>query len=765
MHERKNIIENFSSDRPINSRAEDSLDRKDFAKSLASAINGWRGDDSIVIALYGSWGSGKSSIKNMALETLKESKDTCPEIIEFNPWQWSGQDKLAEVFFQEIGKAIGRTDKSKVNKKIAQNIRLYGTRFQVGSFVAKSFYSSLFIVFSIIGIIGGSGWASESFNFISTSLGVLAFILFLVFRFGGSFAERLADMFEASDAASNQTLSELKEDITKIMKQLRNNVLIVIDDIDRLNSEEIKLIFRLIKANADFPKIVYFLLFQRDIIEKCLSEEVSSSDPDTGKDYLEKIVQIGFNIPHVEIQKIHKFLNDELKNILGDNVTKTERWRKLFTLGISPYFQNLRDVKRFISTLQFHSGIFNKRGVFEVNSIDLCAIEVLRTFESSVFYNLSDNKMLLLGDDLLFIPENEGQNIEKINSIVNLAHENNSTKVREIIIELFPRISHLLEGSSYSREFASEWLVDKRICSSEFFDRYFLLKLSEDNISQTDIENIMSMLCDRKKLINEFKKFIENEKISTMLYYILSYAVEGKIVQENAQPLITALFDIGDELSENIIDMYGPVHWIVIQIVNSFIQKETDDRKKWQLLKDTICISNGIFIPIQIIGKLENEVEKNEEYFLRESDIKYLQTEFINKIKQPSKLEYYISYPNKLKIILESWSNWSSSKEPNKRIEELISSKEGLLSFLEAFLETRESSHRIDGLDLKKHYSMNLSKIEKLISIDILANNIKKQAISTEILVGSRKMAVDIFKIALDRRQEGKPDDDLWDDE
>ena len=424
MSERKNIIKNFSSDRPINSRVEDSLDRKDFAESLASAINGWHGDDSLVIALYGSWGSGKSSIKNMALDTLKESKDTCPEIIEFNPWQCSGQDKLAEAFFHEIGKAIGRTDKSKVNKNIAQHFRLYGTRLHFGSSIAKSFFSILFFVFAIIGIIGGLDYESNSINIISNILGVLSLIMFIIIQFGGTF-DRLADMFEASYEASNQTLSELKEDITKIMKQLRNNVLIVIDDIDRLNSEEIKLIFRLIKANADFPKIVYFLLFQRDIVEKCLSEEISSSDPDTGKDFLEKIVQVGFNIPHVEIQKIHKFLNDELKYILGDNVTETERWRKLFTLGISPYFQNLRDVKRFISTLQFHSGIFNKGGVFEVNSIDLCAIEVLRTFESSVYYDLSYKRNILLGDDIALSEKKQKQVGEKVNSIVNLAHESN----------------------------------------------------------------------------------------------------------------------------------------------------------------------------------------------------------------------------------------------------------------------------------------------------------------------------------------------------
>jgi len=56
---------------------------------LASAIKGWTGNDSLVFALYGAWGCGKSSIKNMALESLRKSKGECSYIVEFNPWQWA----------------------------------------------------------------------------------------------------------------------------------------------------------------------------------------------------------------------------------------------------------------------------------------------------------------------------------------------------------------------------------------------------------------------------------------------------------------------------------------------------------------------------------------------------------------------------------------------------------------------------------------------------------------------------------------------------
>ena len=123
----------FSADRPIGSIEEDLLGRVPFAKSLASAIKGWQGNESLVVAMYGPWGSGKSSVKNMVLQTLRLAETNCPLIIEFNPWQWSGQNQLAEAFFQEIGLVLGRSDGSEDGKRRAAKWRTYGTYLTFGA--------------------------------------------------------------------------------------------------------------------------------------------------------------------------------------------------------------------------------------------------------------------------------------------------------------------------------------------------------------------------------------------------------------------------------------------------------------------------------------------------------------------------------------------------------------------------------------------------------------------------------------------------------
>ena len=101
----------FSADRPINSGSEDLLGRAKFAVSLGKAIKSWKGKDSLVVALYGPWGSGKSSVKNLALENLRASPSDCPSILEFNPWQLASQSQITETFFSEVGTVLVLSDK------------------------------------------------------------------------------------------------------------------------------------------------------------------------------------------------------------------------------------------------------------------------------------------------------------------------------------------------------------------------------------------------------------------------------------------------------------------------------------------------------------------------------------------------------------------------------------------------------------------------------------------------------------------------------
>ena len=144
---------NFSPDRPIQRIEDDALGREPFIRSIESAIRGWKDKESLVIAITGPWGSGKSSVKYMVKDCLADfMEDTC-QIIEFNPWQWAGQERLAEAFFREIEIALGKSSSPDI-RKVATLWRLYAARLRLGAFISAS--TSQVIAVGL-GFVMGSG--------------------------------------------------------------------------------------------------------------------------------------------------------------------------------------------------------------------------------------------------------------------------------------------------------------------------------------------------------------------------------------------------------------------------------------------------------------------------------------------------------------------------------------------------------------------------------------------------------------------------------
>jgi predicted KAP-like P-loop ATPase len=84
-------------DYPIENSDEDKLRRTPLAKKVAELIAGFQGKQSFVIGIEGVWGSGKTSFINLALNELKDDPNLI--FVNFNPWNFSGQNELITYFF------------------------------------------------------------------------------------------------------------------------------------------------------------------------------------------------------------------------------------------------------------------------------------------------------------------------------------------------------------------------------------------------------------------------------------------------------------------------------------------------------------------------------------------------------------------------------------------------------------------------------------------------------------------------------------------
>jgi len=101
----------FISDNAIQNEEGDVLNRADFSKRFVEEILNWDNKESIVIAVFGDWGRGKTSILNMGISHIEKltktwKKTKRPIIVNFNPWSFSDQETLLLGFFKQLFSAV-----------------------------------------------------------------------------------------------------------------------------------------------------------------------------------------------------------------------------------------------------------------------------------------------------------------------------------------------------------------------------------------------------------------------------------------------------------------------------------------------------------------------------------------------------------------------------------------------------------------------------------------------------------------------------------
>ncbi|WP_257968892.1 KAP family NTPase, partial [Vibrio parahaemolyticus] len=179
------------------------------------------------------------------------------------------QDKITASFFQEISKSIGRTDKSKSGKKLAATLKKYGLYLNTGETLVTGFSAALPTLFVLATLIGVSGnfsdeaWVKNASASMLIALGGWAAAL----KWGKTFLDRLTGNIEATVKANEQSLSDIRQDLSGLLLERKAPLIVVMDDLDRLTTSQLRMVFQLIKANLEFPNVVFLLLFQRDLVE------------------------------------------------------------------------------------------------------------------------------------------------------------------------------------------------------------------------------------------------------------------------------------------------------------------------------------------------------------------------------------------------------------------------------------------------------------------------------------------------------------------
>ena len=213
----------YYSDKPIDDIKDDLLKRGVFSAQLAKAILSYSDKDNLTISLCGKWGSGKTSILNMVVKYIDEDQTMNqadkPIIIHFNPWNYSDRSQLITQFFQVIISKIDSVPNENTRLKIAKALKNYALIFEYTEYIPAVGK----ILKPLLGLAKGIG-------------------------------EQLSELYESKNSLENQ-----KEQVVNALEAITQKFLIIIDDIDRLNNKQIKLIFQLVNSIAGFPNMIYLL--------------------------------------------------------------------------------------------------------------------------------------------------------------------------------------------------------------------------------------------------------------------------------------------------------------------------------------------------------------------------------------------------------------------------------------------------------------------------------------------------------------------------
>lgn len=482
----------MNSDLPLNNKKEDKLGRHAFAEEIANGlVNSFKDNhESLVIGINGAWGSGKSTLINFILKEVEHislEQEESIIVLSFNPWMFSGQKELQNIFLKELYlKFESQKEKlAKASKKLADFL---------------SHLNWLKYIHS------GAGEAVNDAK---------------------SFLEGLS---------KEKDLYQLKSDIDKILIESKVKLYISIDDIDRLTPTEITDIFQLVKLNGNFANTVFLLAYDREVVTNALEKQFGGS----GKKYIEKIVQVDYTLPNISRQDIERIFVDSLNQSFSNSEVKkflNDSFEEIGNESFIRLFNSLRDVYRFNNSLKLRlPSIFN-----ELNIREFFLVESLRIFRPDAYDFLIKAK-----DKLIY--KDESNTIYTTRSVKNeesqiefIGKQDFDPITKDIIKDLF-----VLDGNNTFYHTSTEDLIrEKRIANPNYFDRYFNLQLSNFDIQESVFDEfINNPIIQRKTFILEH--LLEGNRLFQFLNWVEIKSRNTAI--ENIKSIIFACFKFSDSI-------------------------------------------------------------------------------------------------------------------------------------------------------------------------------------------------------------------------
>lgn len=582
----------------------DLFGRNQIINNLSSSISSsMKYNNCFTIGVVGEWGSGKSTIIDLTKNGLENSNDFVI-IDNFDPWAIKSQDALVLAFYNTIIENLGEN---------------------IDYFKRKKIQNALINISTNIPYIGKG--------------------------IGSFFDNRIDDYTE---------YKEIKADLKEKLENSNKRLIFIIDNLDRMNSNNVLFLLTLIGTLFKLPNITYIVAYDKDRMNTIFKIDKINSK------YLEKIINKEIVIPKIhDSVKQNIFYNCLKKCIIWEGC---DEFSDEIPKKIATKFDNIRSFIKFLNLIIYD---INYTSLYQYDYLIIRTIEFL---DYNLYLKIYDNK-----DFVTKIIKDENDFKGKYKDFYE-----------EIKLSSFFDLLQLLSGSLSNFNILKNLkenknlLTNKRIienynfiCNSFYFENYF--SFSKYTKEYIEIKNHFELKYymtykKTKTFFDKNKKYLENSYLDALQLYLID--IESI---ENNDKIINAKLYLFIYFLEKIVNnIFNEYTYILLKTYTYRINKSIIDVYKE--------ISNNFSEDFKreradYLEKIRNifiTIVKSEEFFYLEdiSDNFYDANKFnkfLKELSRISKKEYYITIFEKLNDLDRNFtSSNKTTKEFLKNFKELF---------------------------------------------------------------------------------------------
>lgn len=304
-------------DRSLDAIERDEFRHADFVHELAGMV--CKTQTPANIALFGAWGSGKSSIANLLEEELPDDQSAVRFIV-FDASKYA-EAPLRRHFISQVATRL-EIDKDKYHRGLYTGEETRDVKFRPGEWakLAGWFLVSVALTLAVLIAIAtlvaavsagsfGSNWTHIIRSYLLAALPVAAVI--------ATFVKLAADGFHIK---TTQTAPSGDEEFEKLFSDLvaaakTKRLVVFIDELDRCSPAQVASTLETLKTFLFVKGCVFVVAADQQVLEQALRRKVRQHTPEdaanpyysAGSSYLDKVFQYQLTLPPLRAPTLSRF--------------------------------------------------------------------------------------------------------------------------------------------------------------------------------------------------------------------------------------------------------------------------------------------------------------------------------------------------------------------------------------------------------------------------------------------------------------------------